>query len=82
MAFPIKPKRRSGSVGNPTTLELGELAVNTADGSLYLGGDSAVMLINSPLAAGTTVTQASGDGSTTVFAINGFTTTDLSLIHI
>ena len=36
MAFPIKPKRRSGAVGNPTTLELGELAVNTADGSLYL----------------------------------------------
>mgnify|MGYP006278190695 CR=1 FL=1 len=77
MAFPIKPKRRSGAVGNPTSLELGELAVNTADGSLYLGGDSAVMLINSPLAAGTTVTQATGDGSTTAFAINGFTTTDL-----
>lgn len=76
MAFPIKPKRRSGSVGNPTTLELGELAVNTADGSLYLGGDSAVMLINSPLAAGTTVTQATGDGTTIAFAINGFTTTD------
>ena len=77
MAFPIKPKRRSGASGNPTTLEVGELAVNTFTGELFLGGDSAVMLINSPLAAGTTVSTFTGDGSTVAFAsIDGYTTTD------
>lgn len=72
MAFPIKPKRRSGASGYPTTLELGELAVNTLDGSLYLGGDSAVMLLNGPVAAGTTVTEHTGDGTTTAFTFAGY----------
>lgn len=77
MAFPIKPKRRSGASGNPTTLELGELAVNTLDGELYLGGDGGVMLLNGPVAAGTTPTVFTGDGSTVEFTpINGYTSTN------
>jgi len=72
MAFPIIPKRRSGSAGNPTTLQLGELAVNTLDGELYLGGDGGVMLLNGPVAAGTTVTEHTGDGTTVAFTFGGF----------
>lgn len=72
MAFPIIPKRRSGASGNPTTLNLGELAVNTADGELYLGGDGGVMLLNGPVAAGTTVTEHTGDGTTVAFTFAGY----------
>jgi hypothetical protein len=72
MAFPIIPKRRSGAPGNPTSLELGELAVNTADGELYLGGDGGVMLLNGPVAAGTTVTEHTGDGTTVAFTFSGY----------
>lgn len=73
MAFPIKPKRRSGASGNPTTLELGELAVNTLDGELYLGGDGGVMLLNGPVVAGTIVTQHVANGSTNAFTFSGYT---------
>ena len=76
MAFPIIPKKRSGASGYPTTLEVGELAVNTLDGSLYLGGDSAVMLLNGPVAAGTTVTEHTGDGTTTAFTFAGYNGTE------
>lgn len=72
MAFPIIPKRRSGAPGNPASLQLGELAVNTADGELYLGGDGGVMLLNGPVAAGTTVTEHTGDGTTVAFTFGGF----------
>lgn len=72
MAFPIIPKRRSGAAGNPSSLQLGELAVNTLNGELYLGGDGGVMLLNGPVAAGTTVTEATGDGTTTAFVFAGF----------
>jgi hypothetical protein len=76
MAFPIIPKKRSGSAGHPSTLAVGELAVNTLNGELYLGGDQAVMLLNGPVAAGTTVTEHTGNGSTTAFAFAGFNGTD------
>jgi hypothetical protein len=76
MAFPIIPKKRSGASGYPTTLEVGELAVNTLDGSMYLGGDSAVMLLNGPVAAGTTVTEHTGDGTTTAFTFAGYNGTE------
>jgi hypothetical protein len=72
MAFPIIPKKRSGATGNPSSLTVGELAVNTATGELFLGGDTAVMLLNPPTAAGTTVTEATGDGTTTAFAFTGY----------
>jgi hypothetical protein len=72
MAFPIIPRRRSGTAGNPTTLNLGELAVNTLDGELYLGGDGGVILLNGPVAAGTTVTEHTGDGTTLAFTFAGY----------
>jgi hypothetical protein len=72
MAFPIKPKYRSGAAGNPTSLNLAELAVNTFDGSLYLGADAGVMLLNGPVAAGTVVTEHTGNGSTTAFTFAGY----------
>lgn len=72
MAFPIIPKRRSGAAGNPSSLQLGELAVNTLDGELYLGGDGGVMLLNGPVAAGTTATEHTGDGTTTAFLFGGY----------
>lgn len=76
MAFPIVPKRRSGATGNPSTLELGELATNTQTGELFLGGDGGVMLLNPPTAAGTTVTEHTGDGTTVAFTFTGYSTTD------
>ena len=76
MAFPIIPKRREGAAGNPTVLQVGELAVNTFDGSLYLGGDEAVMLLNGPVSAGTTVTEHTGDGTTVAFAFTGYSSTN------
>lgn len=77
MAFPIIPRRRSGTAGNPTSLNLGELAVNTLNGELYLGADGGVTLLNGPVAAGTTVTEHTGDGTTVAFTFSGFNgTTD------
>ena len=73
MAFPIIPKKRSGATGSPTSLELGELAVNTQTGQLFLGADSStVLLLNPPTAAGTTVTEATGDGTTVAFTFSGY----------
>jgi hypothetical protein len=72
MAFPIIPKKRSGATGSPTSLTVGELAVNTATGELFLGGDSAVLLLNPPTAAGTTATERTGDGTTTAFTFTGY----------
>jgi hypothetical protein len=72
MAFPIIPRRRSGTSGNPSSLYLGELAVNTHDGSVYLGADGGVVQIGMPVAAGTTVTEHTGDGTTTAFAFSGY----------
>lgn len=76
MAFPIIPKRRSGATGNPSTLELGELATNTQTGELFLGGDGGVMLLNPPTAAGTTVTEHTGDGTTVAFTFTGYSSTN------
>lgn len=72
MAFPIIPKKRSGATGNPASLTLGELAVNTLTGELFLGADAGVTLLNGPVAAGTTVTEATGDGATTAFTFSGY----------
>jgi len=72
MAFPIIPKKRSGATGNPTSLTLGELAVNTQTGELFLGADGGVTLLNGPVAAGTTVTEATGDGTTVAFTFSGY----------
>jgi len=72
MAFPIIPKLRSGSAGNPTSLNLGELAVNCATGELFLGADEGVTLLNGPVAAGTTVTEHTGDGTTVAFTFGGY----------
>jgi len=76
MAFPIIPKKRSGSAGNPASLQLGELATNTATGELFLGGDGGVMLLNAPSTAGTTVTEHTGDGTTVAFTFTGYSSTD------
>jgi hypothetical protein len=72
MAFPIIPKLRSGSAGNPTSLNLGELAVNCATGELFLGADEGVTLLNGPVSAGTTVTEHTGDGTTVAFTFGGY----------
>lgn len=72
MAFPIIPKKRSGATGNPSSLNLGELAVNTFTGELFLGADGGVTLLNGPVAGGTTVTEATGDGTTTAFTFSGY----------
>ena len=78
MAFPIVPRRRSGSAGNPTSLNLGELAVNTHDGSVYLGADVGVVQIGIPVAAGTVETTWTANGSASQFApINGYNGTDV-----
>jgi len=76
MAFPIIPRARSGASGYPTSLYVGELAVNTKDGELYLGADNGVVKLAVPGAAGTTATQFTGNGSATDFApILGWTST-------
>jgi len=72
MAFPIIPKRRSGAAGNPTSLNLGELAVNTFSGKLYLGADGGVTEIGIPVAAGTTVTEHTANGTSTAFTFTGY----------
>lgn len=76
MAFPIIPKKRSGSAGNPTSLSLGELAVNTFSGKLYLGADGGVTEIGIPVSSGTTVTERTGDGTTVAFTFSGYNGTD------
>ena len=76
MAFPIIPKKRSGATGNPPSLQLGELATNTATGELFLGGDGGVMLLNAPSAAGTTVTEHTGDGTKVAFTFTGYSSAD------
>ena len=53
-------------------MTVGELAVNTATGELFLGGDTAVMLLNPPTTAGTTVTEYTGDGTTVAFTFTGY----------
>jgi hypothetical protein len=78
MAFPIVPRYRTGSAGNPTSLNLGELAVNTHDGSVYLGADAGVVQIGIPVAAGTEETTWTANGSASQFApINGYNGTDV-----
>jgi len=72
MAFPIIPRKRSGAAGNPGSLTIGELAVNTYTGELFLGADGGVTLLNGPVAAGTTTTEATGDGTTTAFTFSGY----------
>jgi len=72
MAFPIVTKKRSGAPGNPSSLNLGELAVNTFTGELFLGADEGVTLLNGPVAGGTTTTEATGDGTTTAFTFAGY----------
>jgi len=76
MAFPIIPRRRSGTAGNPTSLNLGELAVNTATGKLYLGADAGVTEIATAVSAGTTVTEHTGDGTTVAFTFSGYNGTE------
>ena len=76
MAFPIIPRVRSGAIGYPESLNLGELAVNTFDGSLYLGADSGVAKINSVGVAGSTITEwTATEGQTTFTGINGYVDT-------
>jgi len=72
MAFPIIPIKRSGAAGNPSSLNLGELAVNTLTGELFLGADAGVTLLNGPVSAGTTVTEATGDGTSVAFTFSGY----------
>jgi len=76
MAFPIIPKKRSGSAGNPSSLSLGEIAVNTFSGKLYLGADAGVAEIGIPVSAGTTATERTGDGTTVAFTFSGYNGTD------
>lgn len=76
MAFPIIPRVRSGQAGYPESLNLGELAVNTFDGSLFLGCDSGVAKINSVGVAGSTITEWTATEGQTVFTgINGYVDT-------
>jgi hypothetical protein len=78
MAFPIIPKYRTGSTGNPDSLNLGELAVNTFDGKLYLGADSGVVqLAGTTTAAGADITEWTANGTATAFApVSGYNGTD------
>lgn len=74
---PVVPKRNAVTgAGYPTSLALGELAVNTTTGNVYLGADPGVVRIGVPVAAGTTMNLGTGDGSTVAFTIAGGTGTD------
>jgi len=74
---PVVPKRNAViGAGYPTSLALGELAVNTTTGDVYLGADPGVVQIGVALAAGTTLNLGTGDGSTVAFTIAGGTGTD------
>ncbi|MCX8511872.1 MAG: hypothetical protein ORN83_08930, partial [Chthoniobacteraceae bacterium] len=74
---PVIPKRNA-TTGNsyPTSLALGEIAVNTTTGDVYLGADPGVVQVGVALAAGTTLNLGTGDGSTVAYAIAGGTGTD------
>lgn len=73
MAFPIVPKYRTGSAGNPTSLNLGEFASNTHTGAIYLGADVGVVQIGIPVAAGTVETTWTANGTANAFApISGY----------
>jgi hypothetical protein len=74
---PVVPKRNAVTgAGYPTSLALGELAVNTTTGNIYLGADPGVVQIGIPVVAGTTLNLGTGDGSTVAFTITGGTGTD------
>ena len=74
---PVVPKRNAiTGAGYPVSLALGEIAVNTTTGDVYLGADPGVVQIGVALAAGTTLTLGTGDGSTVAFTITGGTGTD------
>lgn len=74
---PVVPKRNAVTgAGYPTSLALGELAVNTTTGSVYLGADPGVVQIGVPVAAGTVLNLGTGNGSTVAYTIAGGTGTD------
>ena len=74
---PVVPKRNAVTgAGYPTALALGELAVNTTTGDVYLGADPGVVQIGVALAAGTLLTLGTGNGSTVAFTIAGGTGID------
>jgi hypothetical protein len=74
---PVVPKRNAVTgAGYPASLALGEIAVNTTTGNVYLGADPGVVQIGIPVAAGTTLNLGTGDGSAVAFAITGGTGTD------
>ena len=73
---PVVPKRNATTgAGYPTALVLGELAVNTTTGDVYLGADPGVVQIGVALAAGTYLNLGTGDGTQTEFAVTGGTGT-------
>lgn len=74
---PVVPKRNAVTgAGYPASLALGEIAVNTTTGNVYLGADPGVVQIGIPVAAGTTTNLGTGDGSTIAYTIAGGTGTD------
>jgi len=74
---PVVPKRNAVTgAGYPTSLALGELAVNTTTGDVYLGADPGVVQIGVALAAGTYLNLGTGTGSQVAFTIAGGTGTD------
>jgi len=69
---PVVPKRNAATgSGYPTSLALGELAVNTTTGDIYLGADTGVAQIGVALAAGTYLTIGTGNGTDTQFEFTG-----------
>jgi len=72
MSFPIIPRYRSGASGYPASLMLGEIAVNTHTGNVYMGSDEGVIQVGIVAAAGTITTEITGDGETSFFPINGY----------
>ena len=76
MSFPIIPRLRSNAPGHPDSLFLGELAVNTQDGSLYLGSDQGVAKINAVGVVSSTLTEwVATEGQTVFVGINGYVDT-------
>jgi len=74
---PVVPKRNAVTgAGYPTSLALGELAVNTTTGDVYLGADPGVVQLGVALAAGTYLNLGVGTGSQVAFTIAGGTGTD------
>lgn len=69
---PVVPKRNAVTgAGYPTSLALGELAVNTTTGDVYLGADPGVVQIGVALAAGTYLNLGVGTGTDTQFEFAG-----------